>query len=103
MNLHSKVPLFHTNAPTAVYCVSLKLAVNEEDTEGKRCSVKIFKIQRRPFYYCKVTKDMLEFQNFKVDYKIRVDLGTLWSLWVSISPKFVFLALPTICSPTVEK
>ena len=66
-------------------------------------AVKTFKIQRRHFYYCKVIRNMLQFENFKVDYKSRVDLEILWSLWVSISPKFVFLALPTIFSPTVEK
>ena len=66
-------------------------------------AVKIFKIQRRHFHYCKVIRNMLKFENFKVDYKMRVDLEILWSLWVSISPKFVFLAHPTIRSPTVEK
>ena len=47
--------------------------------------VKTFKIQRRHFYYCKVIRNMLQFENFKVDYKIRVDFEILWSLWVSIS------------------
>ena len=86
--------------------LSLKLAVNEEDTEGKRCfdrSCKDIQNTTSSFYYYKVIRNMLQFENFKVDYKIRVDLAILWSLWVSISPKFVFLALPTICSPTVEK
>ena len=72
----------------------------KEDTEGKRYfdkSCKDIQNTTSSFYYYKVIRNMLQFENFKVDYKIRVDLEILWSLWVSISPKFVFLALPTIC------